>query len=160
MPWGSNNGFMDVVVGDIDILNTELATRVLHLQRLAYRVEADLIGYHEIPPLVETLEELMSADLRWCGAFVDGELVAAMATTSDNGAVDIDRLVVAPAFARRGLGSSLIDSLGTECTLTVSTGARNTPARRLYESKGFAVVAESSPAPGLSITHFVREAGR
>ncbi len=147
---------MDVVVSGIDISDREVAGRVLRVQRLAYRVEADLIGFDQIPPLTETLEDLMAADLRWLGVLLSGEVVAAMATTEESGTVDIDRLVVAPAFARRGLGSALIESLGLDCAVTVSTGSGNTPARLLYESKGFTLTGESSPTPGLSVTHFVR----
>jgi hypothetical protein len=38
-----------------------LARRALEIQRLAYRVEADLIGFEGIPPLHESLEELRAS---------------------------------------------------------------------------------------------------
>jgi len=36
----------------------------------------------------------------------------------------------------------------------VSTGSRNTPARRLYEGLGFQAVEERPIAPGIFVTHY------
>ncbi len=149
---------MEPTVCRLDLQDVIVARQVLVLQHSAYRVEADLIGFEQIPPLHESLQDLVSAPLSWLG-IVDGhEVVAALAFTAGSGGVDIDRLVVAPAFARRGYGTALVSELGVTATITVATGTKNLPAHRLYESLGFVNVGETSPVAGLQVTHFERKA--
>ena len=44
----------------LDLLDASTARQVLALQRMAYRIEADLIGFDDIPPLQESLDELQA----------------------------------------------------------------------------------------------------
>lgn len=140
----------------LDVADPAVATEVLAVQQAAYRVEADLIGSSEIPPLQEGLDELMTAQLDWLGLAAAGVLVAAIAFTRDENVVDIDRLIVAPVAMRQGHGSALVEALGDDVTITVSTGTLNGPARQLYEKLGFAITGESEPVPGLRVTHYLR----
>ncbi|MDJ0663778.1 MAG: GNAT family N-acetyltransferase [Acidimicrobiia bacterium] len=146
---------------DIDALDLSepgVADAVLRLQRAAYRVEADLIGSEAIPPLHESLGELVRAPVEWLGIWNNGELVAAVAYSVSGATVDIDRLVVHPDRMRRGLGSALLQALPANTRLTVSTGTRNEPAHRFYRTHGFEPVGETEPVPGLHVTHFARAA--
>jgi len=128
------------------------------LQHAAYTVEADLIGFDGIPPLQESLEELMSAPLTWIGIRDEGGgLAGALGYTSEDQVVDIDRLVVAPERFRSGCGSALIGALDPGSTVTVSTGSANTPAHSFYSSLGFTKAREEQVVPGLKIAHFTRE---
>jgi GNAT superfamily N-acetyltransferase/SAM-dependent methyltransferase len=141
----------------LDLAVDGVAADVLALQHAAYRVEAELIGDDRIPPLHETLDELVAAtDLQWRGIRIDERIVAAMAVTGVGRQCDIDRLIVDPAYARRGLGRSLVEAVLHHSVVTVSTGALNVPARALYESLGFRVVRDLEVLPGLSITEFER----
>ena len=63
----------------LDLTDAATAERVLAVQRLAYAVEAELIGFDGIPPLHEDLEALMTTEEYWLGRYVDAELVAAVA---------------------------------------------------------------------------------
>jgi ribosomal protein S18 acetylase RimI-like enzyme len=132
------------------------AEQLLTLQRAAYRVEADLIGFDGIPPLHETLEELTRQPLQWIGIRINGEIVAALAFAINVGHVDIDRLVVDPAHFGQGFGSALAEELLDHPRVTVSTGTGNFPARRLYEKLGFRVIGERKIAPGVSVTRYER----
>jgi GNAT superfamily N-acetyltransferase len=145
-----------MLVVDLDISDPAVAAEVHALQRSSYAVEAALIGSSEIPPLHESLDELVDASLQWRGIRMDGGLAAAIAFTGDDTNVDIDRLVVAPGWMRRGLASSLLATLEGNQTITVSTGTGNAPAHGLYLRHGFVVAGTSTPVPGLSVTHFVR----
>ena len=42
----------------LDLLDASTARQVLALQRMAYRIEADLIGFDDILPLQESQDEL------------------------------------------------------------------------------------------------------
>ena len=151
---------MDAKVQRIDLSDTSVASQVLVLQQAAYRVEADLIGFDGIPPLHESIEALIAAPLVWMGIESGGQIVAAIGITKETDSIDIDRLMVNPAVSRQGYGRALLSVLDPGATITVSTGTRNRPARRLYEAAGFVTVGESSPVAGLQITHLRREGTR
>jgi ribosomal protein S18 acetylase RimI-like enzyme len=72
----------------------------------------------------------------------------------------VDRLVVAPWAFRRGHGRALVMALierEPAGRFLVSTGSRNQPARRLYQSLGFRVVDEREAAPGILATRYELE---
>jgi ribosomal protein S18 acetylase RimI-like enzyme len=129
-----------------------IAERVLQIQRTAYAVEAELVGFDAIPPLHETLVELQSQPLIFLGASCDRTLAGVLGYRRDGDTVDIDRVAVDPAFFRRGLARRLLRELFVRerdaKRFTVSTGFGNQPALRLYEEFGFRVVGEDRPAPG------------
>lgn len=133
---------------------------LLELQRAAYAVEAEIIGDDRIPPLRESLAELLARPLDWLGAF-DGEdgLIGAVATAEAAEEVDIDRLVVHPRAHRRGAGRALVQEVLSRAgarRVTVSTGRENVPARTLYERLGFTLQGEAEPVPGLWVVSYAR----
>ena len=135
----------------------DLAVQLLHVQRAAYRVEAQLLGDDRIPPLHEPLEQLQQADLHWRGALDehDGTLLGAVAWTETAGEVDIDRLVVDPDAHRQGTGSALVRAVLDRAAgrrTTVTTGRANHPALMLYERQGFSRLGDVEVLPGLWIT--------
>lgn len=143
----------------LDIREDEPASRVLDLQLAAYSVEAGLVGSWELPPLKDTMDSLKSSGETFRGYFVDGELAGAVSFETDGDSLVICRLFVGPGYFRRGIASSLlrcVEAAGIERIL-VSTGARNTPARRLYEGHGFVAVGEEEVLPGLFIVRFRKE---
>ncbi|MGW4475767.1 GNAT family N-acetyltransferase [Nonomuraea sp. NPDC004354] len=133
---------------------------LLDLQHAAYAVEAELIGDDRIPPLRETLDDLIAAPLAWRGAFDDeGMLVGAVAWTETDDLVDIDRLVVDPRAHRQGIGRTLVAELLDRAdgrTTVVSTGRGNVPARTLYERLGFTRIEDIEVISGLWITRYER----
>jgi GNAT superfamily N-acetyltransferase len=148
------------VIRALDLTDLATAERVLAVQRLAYAVEAELIGFDGIPPLHEDLAALMSSTEHWLGRYSDNELVAAVAyelPAADT--VDISRLVVDPAHARRGHGRALLDQLDAiepRPVSLVSTGTANAPATSLYLSRGYTAIGQVEIAPGVTITQFRR----
>ena len=136
-------------------VDTAVAELVLQIQRAAYAVEAELVGYDAIPPLHETLAELQSKPLIFLGASCDRTLAGVLGYSRDGDTVDIDRVAVDPAFFRRGLARKLLRELFARerdaMQFTVSTGFGNQPAIELYEGFGFHVVGEDYPTPGTRI---------
>ena len=93
----------------LDLDDLETASALLELQRRAYRVEADLIGFDGIPPLHETLAELQQCGETFLGAMLDeGKLAGAVSWRFSERTIDIHRLVVDPDAFRRGTGSLLV----------------------------------------------------
>ncbi len=146
-------------VESLDLTEPSTAAEVLGLQRAAYQVEADLIGFAGIPPLHETLADLVAQPLHWLGIRDNGDaIVAALAFVRTSTTLEIDRLVVDPGHFRRGFGRRLVTSLDTTLPITVSTGADNVPAHEFYESLGFHRVGNDDLVEGVTITHFCKEA--
>jgi hypothetical protein len=79
-----------------------LAAALVALQRAAYAVEARLFG-HDLPVRVETPAALALAGLTWWGWREGSRPLGAVAVTATADLVDIERLVVAPDAARRGM---------------------------------------------------------
>lgn len=129
--------------------------RLLPLQRQAYAVEAALIGDDRIPPLHENEADLRAAGLCWL-LEVDGDrVVGALGYRTEEGVVDLDRLIVDPSFHRRGIASRLVKRVLAEGSrVTVSTGRENAPARRLYESLGFAHRGDDEVLSGLWVSNY------
>lgn len=145
------------MIRTIDSADDGLSARIVEIQRAAYAVEAELIGFDGIPVLEETAADVRRrGDLTWHGAFVDDRLAGIIAWTKDGDAVDIDRLAVDPAYARRGLGRQLVRSVPVTGETTVSTGAANGPAVALYLGEEFVRIGERELAPGVLMAHFRR----
>jgi ribosomal protein S18 acetylase RimI-like enzyme len=149
------------VIRPIDPADPGLAPRLLDVQHRAYAVEAALIGFDGIPPLQEDLAGLMASTEHWLGCFEDDQLVAAVAyEIPDHETVDITRLVVDPAYARRGHARALLDALDDlepRGVSLVSTGTANTPAVNLYLGRGYRETEQLEVGPGVRITKFRRE---
>ncbi|WP_028608349.1 GNAT family N-acetyltransferase [Paenibacillus harenae] len=145
----------------LDITNEETARQVLAAQLPAYRVEAELIGYEEIPPLKDTTGSLMACGETFYGYYTDETLAGAISFKLDEGTVDIHRMVVHPAYFRRGIAQALLSfvlQLEDEAVkFIVATGARNTPAKTLYLKNGFQLLDEQEVAPGLALSFFEKK---
>ncbi|KAF2776899.1 GNAT family N-acetyltransferase [Streptomyces sp. OM5714] len=140
----------------LDLSDPDTLRHLWDLQRASYAVEARLIGFDGIPPLHESLEQLRACEESFIGVRDELRLVGAVAwTRSDNGVLDICRLVVHPVAHRRGVATALLDALDSiepaELTV-VSTGTANLPAVELYRRRGFIPVGERRIAPGVAVT--------
>ncbi|TDU89119.1 acetyltransferase (GNAT) family protein [Kribbella voronezhensis] len=152
---------MSFEIRAIDVTDAETAKQVLPVQHRAYAVEAELIGFDGIPPLREDLAGLMSSTEHWLARYDGNSLVGAVAyELPDAATVEISRLVVDPAHARQGHGRALLDHLDAlepRPIGLVSTGTANTPATRLYLSRGYQETERITVAPGVQVTRFRRQ---
>jgi len=131
---------------------------VLAMQIPSYMVEAELIGFFEIPPLKDSLATLMQCGETFYGYFIDEQLAGAISYKMECQVLDIYRMMVHPSYFRRGIARSLIGYIehvedGIEKML-VSTGTKNIPAKQLYASLGFVEVGEREVAEGVYVTLF------
>ena len=127
----------------------------------AYGAEAALIGQPDLPMMTETMVELRALDVTWDGVLDDSDqLVAACAWASrddrDRSVLSIERLIVDPAWVRRGLGRLLLRALPRGRRAVVSTGAANAPAIALYEAEGFRIAGSYEAVPGLVMVSMER----
>jgi len=89
------------------------ATRILEVQYQAYRQEAALYSGVALPPLLEDADALRAAMRTHVvlKALADGVIVGAVRGRATEGTCYIGRLIVAPDYQGRGLGSALLAAL-------------------------------------------------
>ncbi|MFD1954344.1 GNAT family N-acetyltransferase [Paenibacillus thailandensis] len=150
------------MIANLNVQDRTTAEAVVRLQRLAYRIEADLIGFDGIPPLHETEEQLQQSEERFRGYYAGDRLAGIIALEGEgSGEVTISRLAVDPAFIRQGIGSALLeDALRQETgatRFTLTTGERNVPAIRLYERYGFQLNGRMEVGPGIWLVCMEKE---
>lgn len=125
----------------------EKGEEVLRLQKQAYKVEAAYIGTFDIPPLKETLNELLNSGEKFIGYFVEDTVAGVLSYKFKKGVIDIHRVMVHPSFFRRGIARSLIKHVENKMDsaefVIVSTGAKNLPAVKMYQRLGFEVLDQS-----------------
>lgn len=116
---------------------------ILNLQYLAYQSEADLFGSRDIPPLKQTMEEVVREYN--CGIILkmtdsDGIIIGSVRAKEEAGTVYIGKLMVHPEYRKRGYGSRLLEAIeksfpGRRYELFTST--RSKENIRLYQRAGY-----------------------
>ena len=148
------------MIRPLDLGDPATLRALVTLQRAAYAVEAELLGTDAIPALRETDADLAASGETFLGAERDGRLVGAISYRWAGETLDIHRLVVDPACFRQGIAGALLDALPVASRYVVATGAGNTPARALYERRGFVAVREREVAAGVRIVEFALRRNR
>lgn len=136
-----------------------MARRIRDLQRASYAVEAELIGFDRMPPLVEKVQDVTNLALTILGSVDGSELQGLLGYDRVGSVIDIDRLAVHPACFRRGIGRSLMEALhlreADASRFDVSTGAENFPAVNLYRRLGYEQGAVET-THGVRLVHLTR----
>lgn len=150
----------------LDLQDQSIVSELWSLQHKAYRLEAELIGFQEIPPLLETREMLSRAQEDFYGCFDDDEeLAGAIAVVEESpGTLTVTRMMVSPEHFRQGIAGSLLEFIFTANPgieqFIVSTGKLNTPAVSLYTKYGFIPAGSEEVAPGVELIEFHRSGER
>lgn len=132
------------------------AKEIQRLQKRAYQVEAELIGFSGIPQLNESILEIQNSSETFIGYF-NGELAGFISYRKTGDVVDIYRLAVAPVHFRQGIGRKLLEHLlgnFPKSDFTVNTAALNAPARKLYEMYAFEWQGDFEPEPGILCVNY------
>jgi ribosomal protein S18 acetylase RimI-like enzyme len=144
------------VIVELDLADDDLARALVELQQAAYRVEAELIGLADLPPLRDDAAALRRSGETFLGAYDQGVLAGAVSYRIDGDTLDIHRLVVDPARFRRGIGRRLLAA--AECRaprpgrVVVATGSANAPALALYDAAGYRQTGRREVAGGVDLS--------
>jgi ribosomal protein S18 acetylase RimI-like enzyme len=142
-----------------------IAARINQLQQESYAVEAKLIGYDGIPYLLQGVEEIISSRETFIGYQIADELAGVTSyEKEDPESITICRMIISPAFFRRGIAKKLLNVLwhqepGVRC-IYVQTAAKNIPAINLYTKSGFHLIREFSVPDGLKLVRFRKIIGQ
>jgi ribosomal protein S18 acetylase RimI-like enzyme len=140
------------------------AGEILTLQRAAYVTEARAHDDLTLPPLTQTLPELLDElarpDVLAFGIRADARLVAAVRIRLDDSVGHLGRLTVAPDQQGRGLGSALLAAVETLLPegireMRLFTGERSAANLRLYQRFGYRETGRT-PVPGYRLVHLAK----
>ena len=151
------------MITQFNISDKNLAQAVFSLQKKAYQIEADLIDCDVIPPLTESLGDLMSCGEEFIGFFTEGDLLGAVSYKLTEKLVDIHRVMVDPSHFREGIARKLLLYLeelhGRNREMIVSTEVGNKPACELYGALNFVKVGEELVGNGIALARFRKMPG-
>ena len=142
------------------------AAEILALQRLAFQREAQ--RYHEpvLPPLRQTLAELVAEFETHLivKAIVEDSIVGSVRASAEAGACSIGRLMVHPRLQQQGIGAALMRHIEAHFPdakqFQLSTGAQSMANIRLYERLGYTITATESVTDRVSIVIMTKMAQR
>ena len=118
---------------------------ILDLQYLAYQSEAALFRSKDIPPLKQTLDNLIEEYDKGIvlKAVTEEEIIiGSVRAYEDAGTVYIGKLMVHPDYRRQGYGSKLLSEIENRYTgkrYELFTSTRSEDNIRLYEKAGYTI---------------------
>ncbi|MEA4960523.1 GNAT family N-acetyltransferase [Lutispora sp.] len=125
----------------LDLQDKETAEKVLELQAASYKIEAQIIGFYDIPPLKDTIDSLRKSGEIFYGYFEDEVLAGIISYKVIENTLDIHRVAVHPSFFRMGIAQKMVNFIeGAEVGINkvvVCTGKENKPAVNLYLKNGY-----------------------
>jgi GNAT superfamily N-acetyltransferase len=123
--------------------SAEDAPAILAICHAAFRPVADDYGETTLPPLEETLEDLLGdfGTHVILKAVEDGTIVGSVRGALFEGTCEVGRLVVAPGVQGRGVGSALAREIETYFPeaerFELFTGHRSGPSLHIYQGLGY-----------------------
>ncbi len=131
---------------------------ILELQYLAYQSEAALFRSRDIPPLKQTLDEVIEEFNK--GIILkmvnENRIVGSVRAYEKNGTVFIGKLMVHPDHRCRGFGSMLlaeIEGYFPEKRYELFTSTRSKDNIRLYQKAGYSVFDRKSVSDELEFVY-------
>jgi ribosomal protein S18 acetylase RimI-like enzyme len=118
---------------------------ILSLQKLCYQSEAALHNDYNIPPLLQTLDNIreefsLKRFLKVCSG---DKIVGSVRGILDERTCHIGRLIVHPDFQNRGLGSALLYAIESQFPgvgrYELFTGHKSEKNLHLYQSRGYQI---------------------
>ena len=137
---------------------------ILSLQRECFRSEAELVGDPDIPPMVQTLDELSSEAATSVILVMteDGIPIGSVRAhaSDEDGTVHVGRLFVHPDSRCREYWTRLLSVIETECpgdVYRLFTSSLSLGNIALYERSGYKVERTTSTGNGYDMVHLVKE---
>jgi ribosomal protein S18 acetylase RimI-like enzyme len=134
-----------MIIEEAGIQDAEI---ILDIQKTAYQSEAELHNDFNIPPLIQTLEEIKASFGKqlFLKAVMDEEIVGSVRAYEEEGTCYIGRLIVRPEYQDRGIGTMLMEEIENRFSqadrFELFTGHRSERNLHLYDKLGYQVFKE------------------
>jgi ribosomal protein S18 acetylase RimI-like enzyme len=140
------------MITKLDNSNKEVANQIFTVFQNSYKVEAQLIGALDFPPLLRSATDIESSETQFYGFCENEGLAAIIEIEIVDRRLEINSLTVDPKFFRKGIANKLIDyvlALGDLSEAIVETAVANIPAINLYKKHGFIEFKRWTPSHGI-----------
>lgn len=131
---------------------------ILDLQLASYKIEADIIGFYEIPTLKDTIYTLKSCGETFYGYFLEEVLTGIISYKIEDNILDIHRVAVQPSFFKMGIAKKLLSFIEEHNynvrKIIVCTGKANKPAVELYLKMGYKKIEDIQVEKEFYLTSF------
>lgn len=127
---------------------TEDLEQILVLQKTAYASEAERYGDNDLPPLKQTLAEIIEefSDHLFLKLELDDRIIGSVRARLEGGTCFIGKLIVHPNYQNLGLARLLMETLEkrfeTVDRFELFTGHKSEPALNLYYQLGYSIFSE------------------
>lgn len=147
----------------IEPASIEDASEILSLQKVCYQSEAEIYRDYNIPPFIQTLEEIESefGVYFFLKAVEDDRIIGSVRArmiTPDT--LYIGRLIVHPDSQNQGIGSKLMDKIENKFPYAegfeLITGHLSLKNIKFYERRGFEVFKTEKLTSNLSLLYLAK----
>lgn len=128
---------------NVSLTTADDAPYILALQHLAYQTEAARYDDNTLPPLLETLADLLARfeDRSFLKAVEAAQIIGSVRGFQEADTCFVERLIVHPDCRRRGIGTTLLTEIEalfpTAHRFELFTGTKSQSNIRLYERLGY-----------------------
>lgn len=132
---------------------------ILQLQYLAYQSEADLFGSRDIPPLKQTIDEVVEEfNSGVILKMVDDNntIIGSVRAQERDGTVYIGKLMVHPEYRHKGYGTMLLSEIEKcypDMRYELFTSTRSIDNIRLYQKLGYTIFARKAVNDELELVY-------
>ena len=140
------------MITKLDNSNEEVANQIFIVFQKSYKIEAQLIGTLDFPPLLRSSENIKNSKTQFYGFIENQCLAGVIEVVLKDKHLEIDSLTVDPNFFRKGVANKLISYVLGFLNFSeafVETAAVNLPAINLYKKHGFIEFKRWTPSHGI-----------
>ena len=141
-----------IMIKKLNNSNEEVANQIFVIFQSSYKIEAQLIGTLNFPPLLRNVKDIENSKTLFYGYSENECLAAIIEITIEDNHLEIESLTVEPKYFRKGIAGKLISYVldSFEFTkATVETAVVNKPAIILYKKHGFVEFKRWTPSHGI-----------
>lgn len=163
--------FIDTILIKLAVLSD--APAIWKIQREAFSGQAQIYNNYQLPPLVQSLAQMEAEfkDKTFFKAEINREIVGsarfcsrnAKADAGSNTTVEIERLIEAPRFQNRGIGTHLMQHVEglfeNRITCKLYTGDKSIRNIHVYQKLGYTIYAHSQTPHGVGLVHMKKSLG-
>jgi ribosomal protein S18 acetylase RimI-like enzyme len=132
--------------------NEDIANLIYTVFQNSYKVEAQLIGVLDFPPLLRSIKDIVNSKTDFYGVRDNNCLAAVIEIVITDKKLEINSLTVDPTYFRKGLADTLMSYILDTFEFNqaiVETAVVNKPAINLYKKHGFVEFKRWTPSHGI-----------
>lgn len=140
------------MIKKLDNSNEKIANQIFTVFQSSYKVEAQLIGVVDFPPLSRSATNIQGSQTLFYGFYENESLAAIIEIMIDDTHLSIESLTVEPQYFKKGIAGKLISYVLDTFEFAeaiVETAVVNKPAINLYHKHGFVEFKRWIPSHGI-----------